>query len=155
MLALAISAGAAAVLLVAAVIDLRSRRIPNWTVAALLAGYLGALAADPASFPPGGLAAAGLLLAVTLPAYAAGWFGAGDVKLAAAAAAWAGWAQMDVFLAATGVVGGGTALAVLAGGPRGRPASGRRRTVPYGPALAAGGTAAVLMRTVPQLAVGA
>ena len=85
-----------AVLLAACATDVRARRIPNALVLALLGGALvrASLAAW-TTVPTPGLAAgpvdallgAACGLALWLPFYVAGAFGAGDVKLFAAAAA--------------------------------------------------------------------
>jgi len=82
-------------------------------------------------------------------AFAAGAVGGGDVKLLAAAGLFAGLAQLADFLLITAIVGGVIGIAVLAGAPIG-PASERgdvasvgdrlRSGLPYGPAIAAGGT---------------
>lgn len=79
-------------LVVAAIGDLRTRRIPNRLVAVI--GLLG-LAYSVSMQPvlPGAVRGAGGLLVglgCWLPFYALGWIGAGDVKLFAAAGAWLG-----------------------------------------------------------------
>ena len=81
-----------ALLLWAAVGDVRSRRIPNRLVSIIaVLGILYSVVADPVL---GGAlrAGAGLVtgLGVWLPFYALGWLGAGDVKLFAGAATWLG-----------------------------------------------------------------
>jgi prepilin peptidase CpaA len=81
-----------ALLIAAAIGDLRARRIPNRLVAVLaLSGIAFSLIRMPilSGLVFGG---AGLLagLACWLPFYALGWLGAGDVKLYAAAGAWLG-----------------------------------------------------------------
>jgi prepilin peptidase CpaA len=78
-------------LVVAAVIDGRSRRVPNWlTFPMALAGLVVAFVVG----GPGalGTSAAGLALglALLLPLYSIGGMGAGDVKLLAALGAWTG-----------------------------------------------------------------
>jgi len=79
-------------LLIAAVADLRTRRIPNALVALLAA--MGLVLATFGAAPAPGLRASALGLvtglACWLPFYAAGWLGAGDVKMFAAASAWLG-----------------------------------------------------------------
>jgi prepilin peptidase CpaA len=83
------------ILIIAAIGDLRTRRIPNRLVAALaLAGIVFSVARAP--IIPGFLQAGGGLLAglaCWLPFYLLGWLGAGDVKLYAAAGAWLGPAK--------------------------------------------------------------
>ena len=81
-----------AILLLAAIGDVRTRRIPNRLVATLaLLGLAFSVTQRPVL--PGALHGfEGLLvgLACWLPFYALGWLGAGDVKLFAAAGAWLG-----------------------------------------------------------------
>jgi prepilin peptidase CpaA len=81
-----------AILLLAALGDLRTRRIPNRLVALLaVLGLVYSISAQP--FLPGALrGSAGILIGLVcwLPFYAFGWLGAGDVKLFAAAGAWLG-----------------------------------------------------------------
>jgi prepilin peptidase CpaA len=78
-------------LAVAAVIDWRERRIPNWLTFGLLLGGLGRAAAFG---QPGSLAHAGLGTVVgagiPLVLYALSAVGGGDVKLLAAVGAWVG-----------------------------------------------------------------
>lgn len=81
-----------ALLLLAAIGDLRSRRIPNRLVAVLaLLGIAFSVTQRPV-FPGALHGFEGLVtgLACWLPFYALGWLGAGDVKLFAAAGAWLG-----------------------------------------------------------------
>ena len=84
-----------AILIVAAIGDLRTRRIPNRLVAVLaLLGIAYSVARAPGIpglFQAGGGLLAGL--ACWLPFYVMGWLGAGDVKLYAAAGAWLGPAR--------------------------------------------------------------
>ncbi len=79
-------------LLLGAVGDVRSRRIPNRVVLAL--GVIGLLysATAPLSLSGAlrGLGGAATGLGLWLPFYILGWLGAGDVKLFAAAGAWLG-----------------------------------------------------------------
>ena len=91
---MALAAGVvfSAILVAAAIGDLRTRRIPNRTVAVL--AILGiAYSVTRAPVLPGlSQAGGGILvgLACWLPFYALGWLGAGDVKLYAAAGSWLG-----------------------------------------------------------------
>ena len=90
--------------------------------------------------------AAGMFGLGTL-AFAAGAMGGGDVKLAAAASLFAGPALILDFITVTAMVGGLLGAAILAGARIGPVAStgdctvrGRLRgSLPYGPAIAAGG----------------
>ena len=84
-----------AILVMAAIGDLRTRRIPNRLVAVLaVAGIAYSVARAPVMtgfLQAGGGMAAGL--ACWLPFYMLGWLGAGDVKLYAAAGSWLGPAR--------------------------------------------------------------
>jgi prepilin peptidase CpaA len=110
---LALTAGIvfSAILVIAAIGDLRTRRIPNKLVAVLAVIGI-AYSVLRAPVIPGFLQAGGGLLAglaCWLPFYALGWLGAGDVKLYAAAGAWLGPAR-----AAEGALIGALFGAVLA-----------------------------------------
>jgi len=136
-----------AFLAVAAVADLRTRRIPNLlTISAALVGLLLNFSR---SGGPGALASgAGLLtgLAAFLPFYLAGGFGAGDVKAMAAVGAFLGPRGALLAAAWTLGVGGVGALLLLAvlrwqaartrAGWRLRDAC--RQRFPYGLAIACG-----------------
>jgi prepilin peptidase CpaA len=99
-------------LLVAAVIDVRSRRIPNWLSLPFLgagmaaAGYRGGVGGLVWSLGGVGLAVvvAGILC------YLRG-MGMGDLKLLAAVGAWIGPGQLFIALVATGITGGLLAVA--------------------------------------------
>lgn len=160
------------ILVVAAIGDLRTRRIPNKLVAVLaLLGIAFCLARAPGitglSQAGGGLLAG---LVCWLPFYALGWLGAGDVKLYAAAGAWLGPAR-----AAEGAVIGALFGALLAlvwmvksqgmketaqtlGMATGTPemlsrsvSTGKRSTLPYGVAIAFGAIWAGWMPRLLQL----
>lgn len=100
-----------AVLCVATITDLRSRRIPNWlvlpflgagiAVSAILHGWHGvAQSAE-------GLGLGALLFGVL---FCVGGMGMGDVKLFAAIGAWVGPGQLMLALVITGLAGGVMAL---------------------------------------------
>jgi prepilin peptidase CpaA len=100
--------------------DLRHRRIPNAVsgfvfVAALVVRGIdqGALAALT------GVGAAALVVAALYRPWLMGGIGGGDVKLAAATAAWVGFGQLPWFALATAAAGGAVALIcyALARGP--------------------------------------
>ena len=95
----------------AAIIDVRARRIPNWvTLSAFLAGIILQAATGRASLVSAFLGC-GLALLIYVPLYAVQAFGAGDVKLMAALGTILGpVAWLWVFLA-TCLVGGVLALA--------------------------------------------
>ena len=140
-----------ALLLAACVTDVRARRIPNALVLALTgAAFVHAAAVVWAGVPAAGLAAgfsdaalgAVAGLALWLPLYAAGAFGAGAVKLFAAAAAWRGPAGVPTAALNVAFAGGALGLAWLAARqfpmlPTARP------RIPYGVAITAGVLGAV------------
>lgn len=135
------------VLVIAAVYDFLRRRIPNWTVVALLALFV--LCAWLGLTPTGwgsGLAAFAIALLVSGTLYLFGWLGAGDSKLFAASALFAGMGNLLLLCAATAIAGGLYALGVLFLRPkqvlRGMTTAGRAdgnlRGIPYGVAISAG-----------------
>lgn len=145
----------AALLLVAAWQDLRTMQIADGLSLAIVAAF-GVWAAAglyggtyTLSKLGGSVACAAALFGLGAMAFAAGAVGGGDVKLLAAAGLFAGLALLADFLFITAIVGGCIGVAVLAGVPIG-PASARsgvatardrlRSGLPYGPAIAAGGT---------------
>jgi len=147
------------ILVIAAIGDLRTRRIPNRLVAVLaLAGIVYSVARAPL-IPGLTQAGGGLLagLACWLPFYALGWLGAGDVKLYAAAGAWLGPARaaegaligalfgavlsLIWMMRSQGVKETAQTLGMAAATPEmlARPAvPGKRSTLPYGVAIAFG-----------------
>lgn len=90
------------------------------------------------------LAVAGGVLAVGLAIYTTKNVGAGDIKLLAATALWAGIEHTLVFILLTGIAGGVISMALLVrlnyGWVIGRPpADNTKKQVPYGIAIATGG----------------
>lgn len=118
--------------LVAAAIDVRTRRIPNALSAGVLAlAVTTALMQRTAPEALGGAAVA-LLVGAALAVAARGAFGAGDVKLMVGAGAVAGASHVLVFLLAMALAGGAMAAVMLAF------RHGARSTMPYAPAIALG-----------------
>jgi prepilin peptidase CpaA len=105
---IALSLGLAA----AVVIDVRSRRIPNWLTGAIAGAGFG-LAAGGGGVTPA-QAALGLLagLALMLPGHVIGATGAGDVKLMAAIGSFLGPALVLRAFLFSAVAGGALAIAV-------------------------------------------
>jgi prepilin peptidase CpaA len=143
-------AGLAAILVVAAVIDVRTFTISNrlnLTVALLAPVYWASVALSPWPGIAIQLAAAITVFTILAGAFYAGMMGGGDVKLAAAVSLFAGPAQILDFVTVTAMVGGLLGVAILAGARIGPVASTAGCTVrarlrghlPYGPAIAAGG----------------
>lgn len=114
-----------------ALVDIRSRRIPNAIVIPSLILVLDLSWWQGAGWP----ALAGMAIAaaagIGVRAAAGGNFGAGDVKLLAYGGAAVGLAGVGALLLGTAIGGGALGLAYLA-------RSGRRATVPYGVAITAG-----------------
>jgi prepilin peptidase CpaA len=157
----------AAGLTAAVLIDVRSRRIPNW-LTALMAGAGLVMALGGVSGLTVTQAALGLVggLVLMLPGHALGATGAGDVKLMAAVGAIVGPAVVLKAFLFTAVAGGVLAVAValrrrrfavtLAGTARiiATPGDARREirsAVPdsrfaYGPAIAVGSVLAALLK---------
>lgn len=152
------------VVLVAAAIDAREHRIPNWIVGPYL--LIGLSLRWVMEGPVGlweGLAAMSLALLATVPIYLLGGLGMGDCKLLAAVGAWLGLYQMVYVLFGTALAGG--VLAILFASRKGQLARALRSalsvvagwtqygirknfdvsldnpsalSMPYGPAIAAG-----------------
>ena len=132
----------AAVTLVAALTDMRSRRIPNWLCAT---GVVLGFALNAWLYGWAGVGSAGkgfgLALLFYVPLFALRAMGGGDVKLAGVLGLYLGWLGWDVW--ALGLIGGFLTgglfgVALLATGK-----AGRKTKVPYGPFLLAGALLAV------------
>ena len=147
------------ILVVAAIGDLRTRRIPNKLVAVLaVTGIVYSVMRAPVVsglLQAGGGLVAGL--ACWLPFYMLGWLGAGDVKLYAAAGAWLGPARATEgaliaalfgavlsliwMMKSQGVKETAQTLGMAAATPEmlsRSSGSGKRSTLPYGVAIAFG-----------------
>jgi prepilin peptidase CpaA len=145
--------GLAALLLVAAAIDVRTFTISNrlnLTVALLAPLYWLSIALP--LWPDVGiqLAAGAGVFALLAAAFYAGMMGGGDVKLAAALALWFSPASTLKFLVLTSLAGGILTLGVLVfhrlKRREGRP------EIPYGVAIAFGGLAILTQRFLNQFA---
>ena len=146
----AVGAGATILLVWAAVSDVRTRRIPNLSVIALIALFVPwAMAGDLAGVLSA-LEAGGIALAVTFVLYLSKVFGAGDSKLFTACALYAGMGYLPFLALAMVLTGGVIALISLASQPqralvmftmRGKGDYGRG--VPYGVAVAVGAMVAI------------
>lgn len=107
-------AGFAAVLVWAAVQDLLSLRISNWTTLAVLALYpVYVLSASPMVALSMALAIGGFVFLVGFVLFHFKYFGGGDVKLFAAVALWAGAPLVVGFLLTVAVVGGLLAMLTM------------------------------------------
>jgi prepilin peptidase CpaA len=110
---LLVAVGLSAVLGVAAVTDVRTRKIPNWTVLAAMALFIPWAVVHPLPWDGWALAAAAIAFAVSFGLYSAGLVGAGDSKLFTAVALFAGLGDLPMLAFATALVGGLIALGSL------------------------------------------
>lgn len=133
----------AAVLVLVSISDVRSRRIPNWTVVAVAILFLPWIFVGPVVSVLSSLEAAGVAFLISFGLYAFGVIGAGDSKLLTVAALFAGLSQLVSFLVLVALAGGVVAVISLALDPtralvmlqlRGRDSAGRG--IPYGVAIA-------------------
>lgn len=104
-------------LIIAALNDAASMKIPNWVSVALIAGYFLIV-----PFVWQGFADFGVHLLVGLTflvagfaMFAFGWLGGGDAKLMAAAALWMTWPDSVVFILYTTLFGAALGLFLLVG----------------------------------------
>jgi prepilin peptidase CpaA len=103
-----------ALLVLIMVSDVRSRRIPNWAVLALIAVFAAASLTGQMSAPLWSSAAAAVIaFGVGFGLYAAHVVGAGDAKLFAAAALFAGLGGLAGLALSTALLGGLLALGML------------------------------------------
>lgn len=104
------------IVVLAAIYDLRYRRIPNWVV---LVGLLLGLGVNTFLFKWAGLErsllGAGVAFLIYFPLYLLRGMGAGNVKLMAAVGSIVGWADWFGIFFLTAIVGGLAAVALLAG----------------------------------------
>ena len=133
-------AALAALLVVAAVIDLRTRTIPDWLSIAVALGAPLFWWASTLAFYPDVLERIGsayLLFIFFFGMFCLGAMGGGDVKLAGAVALWFAPVTNLVFFVITAFAGGAVTLLTMwhhrRAGREGRP------EVPYGVAIALGG----------------
>ena len=95
----------------AVISDVTRLRIPNWVSAALIALFVAFLAIGGKSLPVAEhVLVAACVLAGGFALFGLGWMGAGDVKLMAAVALWAGPSKALTFLLVTGIAGAALAL---------------------------------------------
>ncbi|MDR3514878.1 MAG: prepilin peptidase [Azospirillaceae bacterium] len=141
---------AAGLLLAAAGLDIRSRRVPNLVSILLLATGLVAdwLRPDGPS-PAAGLLAATIVLVVGFGLFQTGMLGGADVKLMVGTAAWLGLPRLGTLLLGTALAGGVVSLATLAFAGlcrRSASAPGKSIEVPYAVAIAIGGIGALYFK---------
>ena len=142
----AVGAAYAVVLASAAYTDVKGRRIPNWTVLAVMGLFVVWIFVGPAVSVLSALEAAGIGLAVTAALYMAGMLGAGDSKLFTAVALFAGMTYLPHLALATVLAGGVIALGIMVARPTRAMAMLTLRSkgdfgqgIPYGVAIALAG----------------
>lgn len=140
-----------ALLVLAGIFDCLTLKIPNWLTATVALLFIPAalITGMPGHDYLTHFASALIVLAAGFALYAAGFFGAGDAKLLAAAALWFGWPASMPFIVYTVLAGGVLAVVVLVWNLvkadqeiRGHSWISRferfKPSVPYGVAIAAG-----------------
>jgi len=135
-----------AILLWGGLNDIRTRRIPNLSIVALLVLFVPWTALDFGAPTLSALAAAGLVLVATFALFAFRIFGAGDAKMLSAAALFMGLGYLPYFLVFTAMAGGMLAIGSLVARPQRALAMFVMRGqgdfgpgIPYGAAIAIGG----------------
>lgn len=140
LLEFAVAAALLAALVAITAIDLRYQIIPDAiTLPGVLAGLVASLASHRVSWleSAGGiLLGGGLFVAVIV--LSRGGMGGGDLKLGAMLGAFLGWQAVLVALFVAVVLGGASAVALLASGRLAR-----KDAIPFGPFLAVGGALAL------------
>jgi prepilin peptidase CpaA len=140
-----VAAAFALILILASATDIKYRRIPNWTVVAIVVLYIPWIFVGQGVSLGPSLAAAAIAFFAGVTLYALGLLGAGDSKLITAVALFIGLAKLLQFALATTVAGGILALIMILSHParvlvmlnmRGHGDFGRN--VPYGVAIAVG-----------------
>jgi Flp pilus assembly protein protease CpaA len=107
-------AGLVALLALAALIDLRERRIPNWLTGGVAALYPLYVFASPMPIAwLGALAVAAATFMFGFVLFARHLIGGGDVKLIAAVSLWTGLEHLALFVLVTSLAGGVLALGSL------------------------------------------
>lgn len=127
-----------------AIEDVRARNIAHWTILSIAALYVVYAAAGYGEWRPA-LIGGGIFLVLGFVLFHLKLMGGGDSKLIAALGLWTGLSQMGPFLFYTAVAGGVVALAVLVQQrlrAHGGDTAAEAPTVPYGVAIAFGGTVA-------------
>lgn len=150
---------AAALLLAAAYMDVRSYRIPNAVNLTLLALFPAYVITSPQSVAwPQNVIVFAIVLAVGFLMYAKKWIGAGDIKLLAIVSLWAGVEFVMLFLFITALAGGLLA-ALMMGLAYVRHLRSKsqeifstgKMPIPYGVAIATGGLCMLLVLFNPAL----
>ena len=144
-----------ALVIVGALSDVTTMKIPNWISLALLAAFFPAalIAGLPFSTVAMNVGVGVGALVIGMVMFALRWIGGGDAKMMAAAALWLGLDGGTQFLLWTGIAGGLFAVALLQARNYGQAYVGRapawvgrllepKGDIPYGVAICAGALAA-------------
>lgn len=122
--------------------DVKERRIPNWSVLAVVALFIPWSFVAPSVSLLGAIEAAVIMFVLTVGLYMMKVIGAGDSKLVSAAALFAGMNQLLTFALLMSLAGGAIAIFMLALSPKRvlmivqtRGQVGFGRSVPYGAAI--------------------
>lgn len=129
----------AALLLVAAVCDIRRREIDHWMVIAIALLAIPFWLSEGLAFWPDmvlQLGLAGLVFTIFAAMFAFGWMGGGDVKLLAALALWLPWQALLLMLVIMSFAGGILTLGMVVWSKLKR---GPNPEIPYGVAIAFSG----------------
>ena len=104
-----------AAMVYAVISDLRAFRVPNWVSGLVVASFLVVASTNASPWPAllGNLITGLAVLAVGFALFAAGLFGAGDVKLLAAIALWIGWPLLIAYLLFVALSGGVLCLILI------------------------------------------
>jgi prepilin peptidase CpaA len=106
----------AGLLIVGAIIDIESRKLPNWLTASVAALYGLHVIASPTPIDwPLAFLVGSIAFALGFVCFAFNLMGGGDVKLIAALALWAGFDHITLFLLVTALTGGLLSIIALIG----------------------------------------
>ena len=101
-------------LVIGALIDIESRRLPNWLTGAVMALYGLYVAVNPQPIDwLSAFAVAGVVFLIGLACFTCQLMGGGDVKLMTGLALWAGLDHIAIFLVVTSVAGGALSIVML------------------------------------------
>ncbi|HUO91430.1 MAG TPA: prepilin peptidase [Rhizomicrobium sp.] len=132
----------------ASVNDILVRKIPNWTVVAVIALFGAWAISTPSVSLLSSFAASAIIFAITSTLFALGIVGGGDSKLMTAVALFAGFGQLPDFVFLTALAGGAMAVASLASQPMrtfvmltAPSTAASTRGIPYGVAISLSGIA--------------
>jgi prepilin peptidase CpaA len=125
--------------------DIKKMIIPNWVSVAIIFGYVVRCFMAPSTTAIGmDIVAALVPFAIGFALYAAGGFGAGDVKLLTAGSLWFGQAHAMDFLLVMALIGGAASVLIVVW--RRLRGSVGKASFPYGPAIGLGALNALFLQ---------